>query len=61
MSDELLHMLPKCGCCGKLISPDERSVKFICPRCGEAVIWRSEKCRMFVRHYTCARCGFVGP
>ncbi|HDN17438.1 RNA-binding protein [Candidatus Bathyarchaeota archaeon ex4484_205] len=50
-----------CTSCNKLIGPDERSVRFLCPNCGEVTIWRCEKCRKFVREYVCARCGFRGP
>ncbi|MFQ5711317.1 MAG: zinc finger domain-containing protein [Candidatus Geothermarchaeales archaeon] len=61
MSEELIYRIPKCTSCGKLISPEEKSSKFPCPQCGEAVIWRCEKCRIFIRDYTCPNCGFVGP
>ena len=61
MSEEILYRLPKCTSCGKLILPKELSSKFPCPNCGEAIIWRCEKCRLFVRSYTCPRCGFTGP
>ncbi|MDH5771045.1 MAG: zinc finger domain-containing protein [Candidatus Bathyarchaeota archaeon] len=53
--------MPKCLSCGHVISPDEKSVNFLCPSCGELVIWRCEKCRLFGRLYKCPKCGFTGP
>ena len=55
-----LHM-PACIWCGHTIIPTEEAVKFSCPSCGEFVIWRCEKCRLFGRSYKCPKCGFLGP
>ncbi|MCC6039534.1 MAG: zinc finger domain-containing protein [Thermofilum sp.] len=61
MSAQLERLLPKCTSCGKLIAPYERAVSFRCPQCGEAVIWRCEKCRRLSNPYVCPKCGFRGP
>ena len=53
--------MPLCNWCGKIIAPGERSMKFPCPSCGEVVIWRCEKCRLFGRSYKCPKCGMKGP
>lgn len=53
--------LPLCNSCNRPIKPAERAVHFNCPNCHETVIWRSEKCRTFSRHYKCVNCGFEGP
>ncbi|MHA1785583.1 MAG: zinc finger domain-containing protein [Candidatus Helarchaeota archaeon] len=50
-----------CVGCGRLISPDEDSVKFNCPNCGDTTIWRCETCKKFVRPYKCIKCDFTGP
>ena len=61
MSEELHLKLPKCASCGRLITPSENFVRFPCPNCGKTLIWRCEKCRIFVREYVCPNCGFKGP
>lgn len=53
--------LPVCSTCNRPILPKDEAVKFVCPNCGEVVIWRCSKCRKFVREYKCISCGFVGP
>ena len=52
---------PKCTSCNKIITHFENAVRFYCPNCGKAIIWRCEKCRKFSRKYTCPSCGYVGP
>ncbi|MCC6003015.1 MAG: zinc finger domain-containing protein [Thermofilum sp.] len=53
--------LPKCTSCGRPIAPSQRATSFRCPNCGEAVIWRCEKCRKQGNRYVCPKCGFEGP
>ncbi|MCD6369470.1 MAG: DUF1610 domain-containing protein [Thermoproteales archaeon] len=53
--------LPTCSSCNRPIPPFERGVNFKCPNCGQATIWRCEKCRKQVNFYTCPSCGFTGP
>ncbi|HYB84937.1 MAG TPA: zinc finger domain-containing protein [archaeon] len=53
--------MPTCTWCSRTILPGEGAVKFPCPNCGEVIIWRDEKCRMFGRPYRCVKCGFTGP
>jgi Zn-ribbon RNA-binding protein len=53
--------LPICNSCNRPVKPAERAVKFYCPNCHETIIWRSEKCRKFSRHYKCTNCAFEGP
>ncbi|MCD6509439.1 MAG: DUF1610 domain-containing protein [Thermoprotei archaeon] len=53
--------LPLCSSCRKPILPSERGVRFLCPNCGEVVIWRCAKCRKLVIPYRCPKCGFEGP
>ncbi|MEM2022001.1 MAG: zinc finger domain-containing protein [Zestosphaera sp.] len=52
---------PVCGSCGRLITPREKAVKFLCPNCGVVVIWRCSKCRDLSNPYKCPNCGFEGP
>ena len=51
----------RCTTCNEEITPNERSVSFECPNCGEEVIHRCEKCRELGNQYECPNCGFVGP
>ncbi|NIQ07854.1 MAG: DUF1610 domain-containing protein [Candidatus Korarchaeota archaeon] len=53
--------LPKCSCCHRYIMPNDKCVKFDCPDCGSALIWRCQSCREAVRDYKCHSCGFQGP
>ena len=53
--------LPKCISCGKLIAPWEKAVQFVCPNCGEVVLWRCASCRKLGVEYKCPKCGFIGP
>ncbi|MFI5449279.1 MAG: zinc finger domain-containing protein [Candidatus Bathyarchaeia archaeon] len=53
--------MPGCSWCARTILPGEGAVKFSCPSCGEAALWRCEKCRMFPRPYRCVKCGQSGP
>ncbi|MBO3763229.1 MAG: zinc finger domain-containing protein [Thermoproteota archaeon] len=53
--------MPKDTASNKKIDPHEKFTKFKCFNCGEVTIWRSYKNRVFVREYTCPKCGFVGP
>ncbi len=53
--------LPVCSSCGKTIPPYERAARFLCPNCGEVVIWRCERCRRLANTYKCPKCGFEGP
>ena len=57
----LSHIKTICSGCGRLISPDEKSVKFNCPNCGGTTIWRCETCKKFSREYKCIKCDFTGP
>ncbi|MHA1145521.1 MAG: zinc finger domain-containing protein [Candidatus Helarchaeota archaeon] len=50
-----------CNGCSRLISPNERAVKFACPNCGKIIIWRCERCKIFARTYRCPNCNFLGP
>ncbi|MFW9944668.1 MAG: zinc finger domain-containing protein [Candidatus Sifarchaeia archaeon] len=51
----------RCTSCHRSISPQEDSVKFLCPSCGDLMIWRCEVCRRFSVKYTCPNCSFEGP
>jgi len=53
--------VPRCTSCNRPIAPDERGVRFICPNCGKAEIWRCEKCRKLGTPWKCPVCGFEGP
>ncbi len=53
--------MPLCNWCGKIITPGDKAVKFNCPSCGDVVIWRCEKCRLFGRSFKCPKCGTSGP
>ncbi|MFX1465711.1 MAG: zinc finger domain-containing protein [Promethearchaeota archaeon] len=54
--------MPKCSCCGHLISPEDiGSVRFPCPNCGDITIFRCMRCRSFGRNYRCPKCSFEGP
>ena len=53
--------VPRCISCNRPIVPWERGVAFLCPNCGEVVIWRCESCRKMGVEYKCPKCGFVGP
>ena len=55
------QMLPVCTSCNRAITPNEKSVKFNCPECGDVIIWRCDKCRRFCRTYECIKCNFQGP
>ncbi|BBD72452.1 RNA-binding protein [Sulfodiicoccus acidiphilus] len=59
IKDEVLS--PICSSCGKLIHPREKAVAFLCPNCGEVLIWRDYHCRKQGIPYTCPKCGFEGP
>jgi len=52
---------PICTSCGKIIAPGEKAVAFVCPNCGQAIIWRCSKCRAQGTPYVCPNCGFKGP
>ncbi|MEM0364221.1 MAG: zinc finger domain-containing protein [Candidatus Nitrosocaldus sp.] len=53
--------LPSCISCNRVIMPNDRCVKFNCPKCNRFLIWRCESCREFARMYKCKECGFEGP
>ncbi|ABM81180.1 zinc finger domain-containing protein [Hyperthermus butylicus] len=53
--------LPMCASCGRPITPWEKGVAFVCPNCGEVVIWRCARCRKMGVVYRCPKCGFEGP
>jgi len=53
--------VPRCTSCNRPIPPDERGVRFLCPNCGKAEIWRCERCRICGTPYRCPVCGFEGP
>jgi len=61
MSEAKTVKMPTCNWCGRMILPGEGATKFSCPNCGEVVVWRCEKCRLFGRAYKCPKCGFTGP
>jgi len=61
MSEAKTVKMPTCNWCGRMILPGEGAAKFPCPSCGEVVVWRCEKCRLFGRAYKCPKCGFTGP
>jgi len=50
-----------CSACGGPIAPGERAVSHPCPKCGEVVITRCQKCRRLGNRYQCPNCGFIGP
>lgn len=52
---------PVCSSCGKLVSPKEKGIKFLCPNCGSVTIWRCKMCRDLGVKYVCPKCGFEGP
>ncbi|MEB3764980.1 MAG: zinc finger domain-containing protein [Desulfurococcales archaeon] len=52
---------PICTSCGRIVAPGEKAVAFLCPNCGQAVIWRCSKCRAQGTQYKCPNCGFIGP
>ncbi len=60
MSQKVIQ-LPVCVSCNRVIMPNDKCVKFYCPRCAEYLIWRCEYCREFAREYRCDKCGFEGP
>ncbi|MCK4243739.1 DUF1610 domain-containing protein [Candidatus Bathyarchaeota archaeon] len=61
MSKRTTVKMPTCISCGHNIVVDEKAVKFSCPSCGEILMWRCERCRLFGRTYKCPKCGFTGP
>ena len=52
---------PTCTSCNRNVKPYERGVRFLCPNCGKAEIWRCERCRKMGNTYVCPVCGFEGP
>jgi predicted RNA-binding Zn-ribbon protein involved in translation (DUF1610 family) len=50
-----------CTSCNRQITQEGRAVKFPCPSCAKAELWRCEKCRKVSNPYTCPNCGFAGP
>ncbi|KXB00440.1 RNA-binding protein [candidate division MSBL1 archaeon SCGC-AAA261C02] len=53
--------MPTCTSCNRDVGQDGRATNFPCPNCGEAEIWRCEKCRRLSNQYVCPNCGFTGP
>ena len=53
--------LPICSGCNRHIMPNDKSVKFDCPECGAALLWRCQSCRESATTYTCKSCNFSGP
>ncbi|MHA1830652.1 MAG: zinc finger domain-containing protein, partial [Candidatus Helarchaeota archaeon] len=51
MAESELIKTPICTCCNRIISPNEDAIKFVCPECGDIIIWRCEMCRKFSRPY----------
>lgn len=51
----------QCYGCGRPIAPFEGAVHFPCPKCGDVIIWRCERCREMGKTYRCLKCDFVGP
>ncbi len=54
-------VLPICSCCKRPLQPDQLGAKFLCPNCGEVLIWRHDTCRKQAVPYKCPKCGFQGP
>ncbi len=54
--------ISRCTSCNSLISPSEEgATRFRCPNCGEVMIIRCSKCRLFGNDYVCPKCNFEGP
>ncbi|AFK21694.1 putative Zn-ribbon RNA-binding protein [Pyrococcus sp. ST04] len=58
---EMKFEIPVCTSCGREITPREHATHFVCPNCGEAIIWRCETCRVLAKPYKCPKCGWEGP
>jgi hypothetical protein len=58
---EMKLEVPVCTSCGKEITPREHATHFVCPNCGEEIIWRCESCRVLSVPYKCPKCGWEGP
>ncbi len=43
------------------VAPFEKAVKFVCPRCGQYTVIRTQKSRKLGITYKCPICGFEGP
>ena len=56
MAEEL-----KCTSCGVSLLGDDKFVKFKCPNCLKAYIYRCSRCKRLSNEYECPKCGFVGP
>lgn len=52
---------PVCSSCGRLVTPLEKGVRFLCPNCGSVTLWRCRICRSLGVKYACPKCGFEGP
>jgi len=52
---------PICTSCHRPVNPKEHGASFMCPNCGQVVIYRCRKCRQLSIPYTCPNCGFKGP
>jgi len=61
VAEEMKFEIPVCTSCGKEITPREHATHFVCPNCGEAIIWRCESCRVLSVPYKCPKCGWEGP
>lgn len=53
--------IPRDSAINEPITPYEKGVKFLCPNCGKAEIWRSWRARKMGIVYRCPVCGFEGP
>lgn len=51
----------ECTTCGANLEAEDSFVVFPCPKCGEAMIARCDKCRKLKNEYECPECGFIGP
>jgi len=52
---------PVCISTNQQIANDYGSVQFLCPKCGEFTITRSNFARKRAMKYTCPKCEFEGP
>ena len=46
---------------GNVVTNDQGSTSFPCPKCGKTTIIRTKNERANAAKFTCHACGFVGP
>ncbi|MCD6530147.1 DUF1610 domain-containing protein [Candidatus Bathyarchaeota archaeon] len=61
LATEKRLVMPLCSSCNRIIPPGSEATKFPCPNCGDIIIRRCKRCRIFARPYRCPKCGFTGP